>query len=239
MKFFNGEAVILRKYPIREKDEILLVLTKSFGKMSLVAHGSRDPMGKKTSAVELFNTIAFQAREPGNKKAENKHNLAVIQQVKLLKSRGFGVVASGEDNLAAFYRTTEILKLTDYFLKEMQYVEGVYEDLNTALDLFLEPNIGLIYKIRLYSDLGYVPDWSQCCVCNKKLALEGELRYFPDHHGFVHDRCAEIGSGPVACDMVKLMSFWQKAGMADGVRVEVEPGIIVGIENVLNGIQIE
>lgn len=222
MKFFHDEGVVLRKHPVGEKDEVLILLTKTKGKLPFMVYGCRDPKSRKAGALELFNTVAFEAREPVSKKSENKSRMATLQQAKLIKSRGFAVVGMG-DSLEAFYRASEVLKMTDFFLQEMQFVQNAYEDLNSALDVVESPSIELIYKIRLLTDLGYVPEWDSCCICHSKMDLEEMIVFSAEENGFAHKDCCLSASmsKPVDKNPVKIMSYFQRQGVVNASKVEL------------------
>ncbi|MEO0563573.1 MAG: DNA repair protein RecO, partial [Chloroflexota bacterium] len=61
-------AIILRRREWREADRLLTVLTPSYGKLDVVAHGARKPAGRKTGHVELFMLVDMllnRRRDPG------------------------------------------------------------------------------------------------------------------------------------------------------------------------------
>ena len=231
MKFFHDEGVVLRKHDVGEKDEVVILMTKHLGKMAFMAKGSRDPKSRKAGSLQLCNTVAFEARE-------SKSKLDYLQQVKTIRSRGTDL-AEKDESLGKFYRAMEILKLTDTFLQELQSVHFVYNDLNLALDLAESPSIVLIYWVRLLQDLGYLPDWSLCCVCHEKLDLETPIEFSTENRGFAHQLlCRNQAdkqklSKAVDKDLVKVMSFWQRSALQEAVRVDVKSEILPRIRDIL------
>jgi DNA repair protein RecO (recombination protein O) len=228
MKFIHDEGVVIRKYDVGEKDEVVLLLTKRLGKLAFMARGSRDPKSRKSGALQLFNTIAFQARQGRGK-------MAYLEQVKSLRSRSFSIV--GTESLDDFYRASEMLKLTDVFIQESQNVHNVYDDLNRVLDVSSTFSVVLIYWIRLFQDLGFVPDWSSCCACNEPLFLEEPIVFSPDNKGFAHQTCFSLELPKVEASVVKLMSFFQKADISDSIRVEVNESLLNLVKSYLEQIQ--
>src|SRR5690606_10154184 len=112
-----------------------------------------------------------------------KGKMPYLQQVKSLASRSLAIVGASE-NLDWFYRAAEVLKITDALVQEMQSVQRVYEDLNIVLNAVSVQWIVLIYWIRLFQDLGFVPDWSSCCVCDEGLSLEEPIVFSAENKGF-------------------------------------------------------
>lgn len=229
MKFIHDEGVVLRKYDTGEKDEVVVFLTKRHGKMAFVSRGSRDPKSRKAGALQLFNTIAFQAREGRGK-------LPYLEQVKSLHSRSFSIV--GTESLDTFYRASEMLKLTDSFIQESQSVQNVYEDLNQALDNVSSPSVVLIFWIRLLQDFGSLPDLSSCCSCHESLSLDEPIIFSAENRGFAHQSCFSVQLPQVDPSVVKLMSFFQRAEMADSLRVEVKDPLFHLVHRYLQEIQL-
>ncbi|MGE3279261.1 MAG: DNA repair protein RecO [Candidatus Altimarinota bacterium] len=229
MKFIHDEGVVLRKYDIGEKDEVVVLLTKHHGKMVFVARGSRDPKSRKAGALQLFNTIAFQARVGRGK-------LPYLEQVKSLNSRSFSIV--GSESLDAFYRASEMLKLTDSFIQESQSVQNVYEDLNLALDHISQSSVVFIFWIRLLQDFGALPDWSSCCICHEALSLDAPLVFSSENKGFAHQACLSFQSPRVEPSVIKLMSFYQRAEMNDSLRVIVKEPLLQLVRQTLQEIQL-
>jgi DNA repair protein RecO (recombination protein O) len=58
---YTSEGIILARRNFGEADRILVLYTKNFGKISLLAKGIRRPKSKKRGHVEMFNKINFQA----------------------------------------------------------------------------------------------------------------------------------------------------------------------------------
>ncbi len=58
---YTSEGVVLARRNFGEADRILVLYTKNFGKISLLAKGIRRPKSKKRGHVEVFNKIKFQA----------------------------------------------------------------------------------------------------------------------------------------------------------------------------------
>jgi DNA repair protein RecO (recombination protein O) len=61
LRAYTSEGIVLTRRNFGEADRILVLYTKSFGRISLLAKGVRRPKSKKRGHVEVFNKIIFQA----------------------------------------------------------------------------------------------------------------------------------------------------------------------------------
>lgn len=237
MKFLHDEGVVLRKHHSGEKDEVVILFTKQQGKMAFLSKGSRDLKSRKAGALQLFNTVAFQANE-------GKGKLPYLRQVKSLRSRGFSLVGDASKNLDDFYRAAEILKLADQYLHELQNVQNVYNDLTLALDRAKIPTVFLVFWVRLLQDLGYVPDWTACCMCHKKLDLSAAVQFSLENRGFAHLLCCQDDpdrrkmTKQVDSDVMKVLAYWQRVNLDDALKVEVSEGLQADMRALLEAIEI-
>jgi DNA repair protein RecO (recombination protein O) len=58
---YSSEAIILSKKNYDEADRILIVYSKNFGQLRLVAKGIRKPKSRKRGHLEIFSYIKFSA----------------------------------------------------------------------------------------------------------------------------------------------------------------------------------
>jgi len=213
---------VLRKRSVKEKDEVVILLTKHHGKMSFMSYGSRDPKSRKAGSLELFNTIAFEARQ-------GRTPMPTLQQIKPLQLRAFSVVREGEE-LESFYQASEMLRLTDELVHDSQNVLFVYNLLNSALDAVQQSSSSLVYWIHLLNHLGYLPEWHCCSHCQEDLELDQEIVLSSSHRGFAHQHCCDdhihMNSGVLEKDLIKVMAYWQRERFDQGVRVDVSQKVM-------------
>jgi DNA repair protein RecO len=225
MKSFHDEAIVLLKKPVREKDELVVLLTKRQGKMAVMSYGSRDPKSRKAGVVELFNTVTFEARQ-------GKLPLPVLQQIKPLRLRAFALVHADHEDLSIFYRASSILKFVNDQLEDLQSVQNVYSDLNVALDFVQEPVSELLFRVKFLQDMGFLPDLSKCCVCQEVLGLDDDMVFFANYTGFAHKKCCQISPDneimikPVDSSFVKIMKHYQQVPFHEALQVSVAQDVI-------------
>jgi len=61
LRNYSGEAIVLAIKDYSEADRILIVFSKDFGKVSLIAKGVRKITSRKRGHLEVFNLIKFSA----------------------------------------------------------------------------------------------------------------------------------------------------------------------------------
>ena len=62
MRTYEDEGVVLRKFPVGERDEVVLLFTREQGKMACMAKGVRSSTSRKAGALQLFHTVSFLPR---------------------------------------------------------------------------------------------------------------------------------------------------------------------------------
>lgn len=65
-KRYSSEALILSRNNFSEADRILVVFSKDYGKLSMLAKGVRKPKSRKRGSVEIFSHIKFSAAKGKN-----------------------------------------------------------------------------------------------------------------------------------------------------------------------------
>lgn len=58
---YTSEGIVLGRRDFGEADRILILYTKNFGRVSLIAKGVRRPKSRKRGHIEVFNLVKFQA----------------------------------------------------------------------------------------------------------------------------------------------------------------------------------
>lgn len=236
MKSFHDEALVMGKKPVKEKDELVILLTKERGKMAFMSYGSRDPKSRKAGVLELFNTIAFEARQ-------GKQPLPVLHQVKALKLRAFSVVHEQHQDLRLFYRASEMLRFVSKYLYDDQNVQNVYFDLNTALDWIQEPVVDLLFRVKFLDDMGLLSDCSRCSRCGEVFKESDSILFEKNSTGFAHSHCCQGASDSsialvsVDSSTVKLMKFYQATSLEEGLKVAVDPQRLRDMLGMLEGVE--
>lgn len=59
LRNFSSEAIVLSRKNYGEADRLLIIYSKNFGKLSLLAKGVRKPKSRKRGHIEIFSHIRF------------------------------------------------------------------------------------------------------------------------------------------------------------------------------------
>jgi DNA repair protein RecO len=163
----NSEALIIRRNDWRENDSRVVLYTKNFGKLSLVARGSKKFKSKIAAHIEPISLVDIMILKG---KAFDYLGSAIIKKAYLnLKT-----------DLNALYFVGAALALFDSQVKEAAPDDELYLFLISWLDLIEErfaPNLDkdngeLLYNyfvVRLLTILGYKPELKYCLGCHKAI----------------------------------------------------------------------
>lgn len=163
----NSEALIIRRNDWRENDSRVVLYTKNFGKLSLVARGSKKFKSKIAAHIEPISLVDM-----------------MILKGKVFDYLGSAIIKKAylniKTDLNALYFVGAALALFDSQVKEAAEDEELYLFLTDWLDLIEErfaPNLdkengGLLYNyfvVRLLTILGYKPELRYCLDCRKAI----------------------------------------------------------------------
>ncbi len=163
----NSEALIIRRNDWRENDSRVVLYTKNFGKLSLVARGSKKFKSKIAAHIEPISLVDMMILKG---KAFDYLGSAIIKKAYL----------NIKTDLNALYFVGAALALFDSQVKEAAQDEELYLFLTGWLDLLEErfaPNLDkengeLLYNyfvVRLLTILGYKPELRYCLDCHKAI----------------------------------------------------------------------
>ncbi|OIO05987.1 DNA repair protein RecO [Candidatus Falkowbacteria bacterium CG1_02_37_21] len=162
----NSPALILQRRPYREHDSLITAYTLNFGKLSLVARGTKKLRSKLASHLEPL-TLA---------------NLMII------KGRGFDYIGSAlltdsfsgiRSDLNKLYYAGRVLKLFDRLVRDSQtdgrlffllldwlkFVDAYTDEFSRGVGELLS----LHFTWRFLRELGYEPALAKCLICKKEL----------------------------------------------------------------------
>lgn len=77
-KHYSSEGIVLARRNYSEADRILVVYSKHYGKISLLAKGVRKPKSRKRGSLEVFSRTKFTA--------SRGRNLDILTEVELIDS---------------------------------------------------------------------------------------------------------------------------------------------------------
>jgi len=66
VRTYSSKGIVIRRINTGEADKIVTILTKNLGKISLIAKGVRKLKSRKSSSLEIFTYLKFQAARGKN-----------------------------------------------------------------------------------------------------------------------------------------------------------------------------
>lgn len=175
----TDECLILRGRDYNETDRLLIVFSRSFGKMFCLAKGVRRNNSRLKASTQLFSysKLTFAASK----------GLAVITQ-----GEAIDVQAGLREDLTKIACAAYIGELLDAALPEEKPQEGLFVLGVSALTLLCsldEPFLLLRYfELRLLAELGYRLNFGECGYCGRSAMLP-RLSACAERGGLLCDSC--------------------------------------------------
>jgi DNA repair protein RecO (recombination protein O) len=175
------EAIILRKYPLRETSYILAIFSREHGKIRAVIKGARNPAPETAGSLDLFNRceVLFYRKK--------KSTLDLVTQC---------------DAVETFFRARrDIQRLTyaSYFIELIDVVTMDNDPNGVLYDLLVKAlrmlgtegsplRVSRIFEIKLLQALGMSPHLASCADCGGRIS--GEPGFSSRAGGAVCSVCA-------------------------------------------------
>lgn len=167
MPGFSTDAILLRKIEYGDHDFIISFLTRSNGKISVIAKNAKKSVKRFTGALDLFSVNQIHCTYPKKK----KDGLTILSQADL--ENGFGNIRYDvfKTSYASFW--TELIH---FWLEEEKSQPELYDLLFFSLDTLNTGSISgevihLLFLIRFMRLSGFEPNIEYCGSC--KTPLDG------------------------------------------------------------------
>ena len=174
MPLRQADAIVLRTYPLKESDRIVVFFTREFGKRRGVSRGARNTRSRFGSALEPLTEVRITYFE------RPQRELATIDHCELLQSllaASSGAAATDFERMLTFGCIAEISDrvLPDHETNDAAYrlLRLVLEALRSPVPVWLPLTYFLYWMVRLG---GFLPDLLHCARCRR--GLEQEDAYF-------------------------------------------------------------
>jgi len=204
MANYRARGIVIRRDNFGEADRRVTLLTDRFGKMVVLAKGSRRAKSKLASATNLLTELDFTAAE--------SRSLDILTEAHITKSHH-----RLADHLLRIKYAYWLTELTDKIMHEREAQLGSYELLGQMLAA-LEERVTLLvvdfFIYHLLTDLGYRPELSKCVNCGSILRADDNLAFSPQAGGVIDSRCHMEDARPVSAAAIKAMRYlvlpWDK-----------------------------
>lgn len=168
MGTFKARGIVLKENIINDKDKVLIVLLKDYGKFSVWAKNSRNSKSKLISGTSIFSYSDFIIFDNGK-------NLS-LNQVDLIEN-----FYSITEDLAPLAYGTYFLELIDKSVQEATPVNDIMLLLLKSLLILSKSKtipsrlIAKIFEIKFLQLNGYMPIVNKCSYCSKNIEKENNL----------------------------------------------------------------
>jgi DNA repair protein RecO (recombination protein O) len=240
----NSAAIILNRSDYRENDSLLTVYTKDFGKLSLVARGTKKLSSKLSGHLEPLSLV----------------------DILIIKGKGFDYIGSAlgrqaflgiKDDLNKLYFAGFALRSFNLLVRDNQLDERLFFLLQRFLEVvdaypeddFSRENGELLYvffALKLLTELGYKPEMHECLSCRDKVKA-GKNYFNLKNGGLVCPVCfdkdfsmyqkqgirpAEILT--ISDNCIKLMRFMMDSKLEDAKKLRLDKKFIKELSILIN-----
>ncbi len=182
MRHQSSDAFILGTYPLRERDRIVIFLTRDSGKKRGVARGSRGPKSAFSGALEPMTEAHVLYFEKEGRELVSLDSADVIRSSFPLSKdldRGLLLFAFAE-SLQTFVSDSDPAE--PFYRLSRHVIDGLYA--GAPADA-----VAAYFDVWILKLSGLFPSPAECAVCGAPLAAEGVLLFDETRPGFVHAEC--------------------------------------------------
>jgi DNA repair protein RecO (recombination protein O) len=221
-KTYTTTGLILKRRDYLENDRLFIVYSKDFGKIELLAKGTKKISSKLNSYLEPFYLIKIMAaRGKGFDKLANCNLVKSYQNLR------------NDQSLFGFYLLNYLSEVTDgliigqtlkndKFQLLLELLDLLEEKINQASQLKL---LGLVnvYNFKNLNLLGYQPEIKRCLNCHKGILLTKNIFDFRQG-GIICEDCKKVCLIEdyilVSDGVIKLLQLAQEKSLADFISLE-------------------
>jgi len=197
-KLFKVDAINLKTSKIGEADKIIILFSRSHGKIHAIAKGARKPKSKFGGRLEIlaYNNIML---------AKGKE-LDVVSQVETIENF-YKIRTDAEKLSTGIY----FVRLVDASTEIRQKNEVLFDLLHNSLKMIEEPIdvqvLKKMFEVGLTDVEGFFPVLDRCVKCSKKVTKEPEkVKFNLSLRGIVCSNCAKRTGGiEIPFKLVKIM----------------------------------
>jgi len=231
LPIISSEAVILRSYPIKETDKIVVAYTRQYGKVRGVAKGSRRIRSRFSGRLEPLSWVELVAYE------KESQELVRIDKVELLK--GFGLTFQ---DYQAYLRSCYLVELLVETIPDREVNETLFR-----LILHVLPELGdskksematLYFQIWHLKLAGLLPDLAVCSSCGIPFKHSLRIYYQAMQAGFLCESCQKGRIHWLSWQSMKLLQCLIRRSLSDVVSVIRSPAEVRRL-NILVGDMME
>ncbi len=212
-------AIIIRQADFSETSKVITMLTRDWGKISVMAKGARRLKSAFESSIDLLAIceIVFIKKETGG--------LDLLTAAKL-QSR-FAPVGREMIRLYGGYYIAELLdKLTEEYDPHPLLFDGAEITLSRLVDEEKPLRALLIFELLILQEIGQLPNLDFCMVCDAPIAENGPFGFWVNQGGLVCLSCqkAEFNNQTISLASIKIIHRLSQieCDMTDQLQIDIE-----------------
>ncbi len=175
----KAEGIVLRQTSYRESDKIIVVFTREFGKIGMVARGAKKGKSRLAAVTQPFTTGMFSFF--GGRGLVTMQQGDVIQNFSSIQQDIF-LTAYASFVCELLDKATEERQKNEY-LFELAY--AILRDIDEGYDAQI---LTQIFEMKMLNVLGLYPVMDRCAICSE---TEGHFDFSSASDGLVCHRCFE------------------------------------------------
>lgn len=204
MAILESQGVVLKGWDFGETSKIVSILTKKFGKVRMIAKGSRSMKSKFKGCLEPLMYIHLIYYD------KKTRELQLLSKANLIDPH-YGIIGNPLKTALAFAAA----ELVEKIVEEENPVEDLFALLIQTLycidrgDKFMEGYFWY-FEEHLIDIMGYKANWHSCLNCKKSLGFHGGL-FQPDQGGLLCHECGRNQGGlRISAETLEILYFLQK-----------------------------
>ena len=218
MSTFSTRAIVLRRVPFGDFDLVVTLLTRSRGKIAVIAKAAKKSVKRFAGVLEPFAPIqAVCYRGKG---------MPILQEASIEQPLTHVRTDVNLTAYASFW--TEIV---DIHLEEKHQQPNLYRLLLFVLTGLNDNRIpaqmwSILFLLRFLSLTGLAPCLSRCVSCQTDIGQLTDLRFEPARGGIVCEKCRSGTSGRMRLTQgtVRQLLWIEKKPLAQATRMRFSPG---------------
>lgn len=214
----SSQAIVLQAIDYAEWDRIISLYTKDFGRIKGIAKGAKRSQKRFGSALEPFTHIEIFFVDKGTS------GLNRLERCHILNA--FPEIA---DNIKKVVFGNYFLELVNSLTPEHERNSEIFSLLLFFIELLKQENFreGLmrIFEFRLFSFLGYQPQFLYCVNCRKKFNLQDNYKFSIKQGGIVCSQCQILQTDllPLSNGTIRIFQQAQKLSLLKLNRIFFSP----------------
>lgn len=222
MKYFRTEALVVYRKNFGEADRFVTLLTRSHGKISVLAKGIRRIRSKHAGKMELFGHVEVEIHE-------SRSGMYILTGAELIRPFRFA-----DSNQAALDMLYSCCSLVFRFVPEAD--ENVYifksllaifqHDFDTAIPFYDLYSAALF--VRIFTHYYDIQPFKKCAFCMSTISDNTSVFFQFEHLAVSCDSCNSSSSVSdhkpsfhVPFHMLKLLHFFQCGSISDIPKIAV------------------